>query len=67
MTTNLGHPGYSNPAVGEVFNTFILPNMMAKAARGDLSPEQAVDQAAKQASAIYSRWRERGLIGGGKA
>lgn len=66
-TTNLGHPGYSNPAVGEVFNTFILPNMMAKAARGDLSPEQAVDQAAKQASAIYSRWRERGLIGGRKA
>lgn len=66
-TTNLGHPGYSNPAVGEVFNTFILPNMMAKAARGDLSPEQAVDEAAKQAEAIYAQWRDRGLIGGGKA
>lgn len=66
-TTNLGHPGYSNPAVGEVFNTFILPNMMAKAARGDLTPEQAVDQAAGQVSAVYARWRERGLIGGRKA
>lgn len=66
-TTNLGHPGYSNPAVGEVFNTFILPNMMAKAARGDLSPEQAVDEAAKQAEQIYAQWRSRGLIGGQKA
>ncbi|WP_066455323.1 ABC transporter substrate-binding protein [Castellaniella caeni] len=66
-TTNLGHPGYSNPAVGEVFNTFILPNMMAKAARGDLSPEQAVDEAAKQCAAIYAQWRGRGLIGGKKA
>jgi len=66
-TTNLGHPGYSNPAVGEVFNTFILPNMMAKAARGDLTPEQAVDEAAKQAQSIYAQWRGRGLIGGNKA
>lgn len=66
-TTNLGHPGYSNPAVGEVFNTFILPNMMAKAARGDLTPEQAVDEAAKQCESIYAQWRGRGLIGGKKA
>ncbi|RTZ45727.1 carbohydrate ABC transporter substrate-binding protein [Candidimonas sp. SYP-B2681] len=66
-TTNLGHPGYSNPAVGEMFNTFILPNMMAKAARGDLSAEQAVDQAAKQAEQIYAQWRGRGLIGGTKS
>ena len=63
-TTNLGHPGYSNPAVGEVFNTFILPNMMAKAARGDLKPEAAVDDAARQIRPIYESWRKRGLIGG---
>lgn len=66
-TTNLGHPGYSNPAVGETFNTFILPNMMAKAARGDLTPEQAVDEAAKQTEQIYAEWRGRGLIGGKKS
>ncbi|NYT35947.1 carbohydrate ABC transporter substrate-binding protein [Allopusillimonas soli] len=63
-TTNLGHPGYSSPAVGEVFNTFILPNMMAKAARGDLKPEEAVDEAAGRISKIYENWRKRGLIGG---
>ncbi len=66
-TTNLGHPGYSNPAVGEVFNTFILPNMMAKASRGDLTAEAAVDEAAKQCESIYAQWRGRGLIGGNKA
>lgn len=63
-TTNLGHPGYSSPAVGEVFNTFILPNMMAKASRGDLTPEAAVDEAAGQIRKIYANWRKRGLIGG---
>ena len=63
-TTNAGHPGYSNPAVGEVFNTFVLPNMLAKAARGTLTPEQAVDEAAKQCEAVYAQWRARGLIGG---
>lgn len=63
-TTNLGHPGYSNPAAGEVFNTFVLPNMMAKAARGSLSPEAAVEDAARQCRHIYESWRKRGLIGG---
>src|SRR5205085_2780363 len=33
-TTNIGHPGPANTAIGEVFNTFVLPNMMASAARG---------------------------------
>src|SRR5690606_29946583 len=51
-TTNLGHPGYANPAVGEVFNTFILPNMMAKAARGDMTAEEAVDEAVMQIEPI---------------
>lgn len=66
-TANLGHPGYSNPAVGEVFNTFVLPNMLAKAARGTLTPEQTVDEAARQCMAIYAQWRARGLIGGKSA
>ena len=63
-TANLGYPGYSNPAVGEVLNTFVLPNMLAKAARGTLTPEQSVDEAARQCEAIYAQWRARGLIGG---
>ncbi len=67
VTTNLGHPGYSNPAVGEVFNTFVLPNMFAKVARGQQKPEEAVDEAGKAARRVYESWRKRGIIGGGKS
>jgi len=42
----------------------VLPNMMAKAARGSLKPEAAVEDAARQIHRIYANWRKRGLIGG---
>ncbi|HWC10469.1 MAG TPA: hypothetical protein VG455_04525, partial [Acidimicrobiales bacterium] len=63
-TTNVGHPGPANAAVGEVFDTFIIPKMMAKAARGELSPRDAVVDAESQIKPIYERWRQRGLVGG---
>ncbi|MBI5341781.1 MAG: extracellular solute-binding protein [Deltaproteobacteria bacterium] len=62
-STNVGHPGPANPAEGEVFATFILPNMMANAAKG-MKPEQAVAEAEKQVKAIFKKWREKGLVGG---
>jgi multiple sugar transport system substrate-binding protein len=62
-TTNLGHPGPANTAVGEVNATFIIPNMYAQAARGDKSPAQAVADAAKQVESIFAKWRTKGLIG----
>src|SRR5262249_12862763 len=37
-TTNVGHPGPASPAEGEVFSTNIIPEMMASAARGDMTP-----------------------------
>jgi ABC-type glycerol-3-phosphate transport system substrate-binding protein len=66
-TANIGHPGPTNTAIGEVLATFVLPNMMAKAARGDLSPKEAVAQADRQCQRIFAKWRGRGLIGGGTA
>ena len=63
-STNIGHPGPASAAEGEVFDTFILPKMMAKAARGELSPRDAVAEAEGQIKAIFQRWRERGLVGG---
>jgi multiple sugar transport system substrate-binding protein len=63
-TTNVGHPGPANAAIGEVFDTFILPKMMAKAARGELSARDAVVDAENQIKPIFARWRERGLVGG---
>ena len=65
-STNIGHPGPANTAVGEVFGTFIIPNMMAKAARGELSAKEAVADAEAQIKPIYEKWRERGLVGGSR-
>lgn len=63
-STNVGHPGPASPAIGEVFGTFVIPNMFAKAARGELSPGDAVAEADAQARQIFAKWRQEGLIGG---
>ncbi|MGH7776230.1 MAG: ABC transporter substrate-binding protein [Candidatus Dormibacterales bacterium] len=63
-STNVGYPGPSSAAVGEVFNTFVLPNMMASAAKGQASPQQAVANADSQIKAIFQKWRQKGLVGG---
>ncbi|MEJ3748896.1 extracellular solute-binding protein [Actinomycetes bacterium KLBMP 9797] len=64
-TTNIGHPGPSNTAEGEVFNTFIIPNMFARAARGEVSARQAVADATAQINPVFAKWRAQGLVGGG--
>lgn len=64
-STNVGYPGPANPAEGEVFATFILPNMMANAARG-MKAEEAVAQAELLAKAIFAKWRKKKLVGGTK-
>ena len=61
-TTNVGNPGVTNPAVAEVFNTFVIPNMMARAVRGEQSPEDAVRRAADESRQVFQAWRDRGLI-----
>jgi extracellular solute-binding protein len=61
---NVGYHGYANTAVGEVFGTFIVPNMYAGAARGRRSPQEAVAAAESQVRPIYDKWRKKGLIGG---
>lgn len=64
-STNIGYPGPANTAEGEVFATFIIPNMFARAARGEVSPQQAVADAEAQIRPIFDNWRARGLIGSG--
>jgi Bacterial extracellular solute-binding protein len=61
---NVGYRGYANAAIGEVFGTFILPNMLARAARGKQSPQQSVATAEAQMKPIFDKWRKKGLIGG---
>jgi multiple sugar transport system substrate-binding protein len=64
-STNMGHPGPANTAVGEVLSTFVIPNMFARAARGEVSAKQAVVDAEARIKPIYDKWRRQGLVGGG--
>jgi len=64
-STNIGHPGPANPAIGEVFATFVVPNMFANAVRG-MKAETAVEQAELLTKAIFAKWRKKGLVGGTK-
>ena len=64
-STNIGHPGPANPAIGEIFNTFVASNMLARAARGEQTAVESVQQAEAECNAIFNNWRERGLVGGG--
>lgn len=63
-STNVGQPGPASAAIGEVFGTFVLPQMMAKAAQGKLSSKDAVAEAETAIKTIFQKWRDRGLVGG---
>lgn len=63
-STNIGHPGPSNTAIGEIFGTFVIPNMYARAARGEMTPQESVATAETEIKKIFDKWRARGLVGG---
>jgi multiple sugar transport system substrate-binding protein len=65
-TVNIGYPGPANPAEGEVQATFIIPEMMARCARGEVTAAEAVAEAEARIVPIFERWREQGLVGGGE-
>jgi ABC-type glycerol-3-phosphate transport system substrate-binding protein len=64
-STSIGHPGPSSPAIGEILGTYVIPNMFARAVRGQQSPEESVQRAHGQCERVFEQWRNRGLIGGG--
>jgi len=55
--TNVGYPGYATAAVDEVFNTFVIPTMFAKAARDEMTPEAAVKAADAEVRRIFAKWK----------
>ncbi len=65
-TVNLGYPGPANAMAAEAQTTFVLSNMMAKAAREEMTPEEAVAEAEQILNEIAQNWRDRGLMGGGE-
>jgi multiple sugar transport system substrate-binding protein len=56
-TANVGYPGYSNAAVSEIFNTFLIPQMFAEVAQDKMSPADAARSAQSQFKVIYNKWR----------
>jgi multiple sugar transport system substrate-binding protein len=59
--TNVGYPGYANAAIDEIFSTWVISTMFARAATGFQSPEDAVKAADQRCQAIFKKWRSRGL------
>ena len=61
-TKNLGYPGYSNAAIGEIFDTFLIPQMFAEVAQGKRSPDDAARAYQRRFDTIFTKWRKRGKI-----
>ena len=61
-THNIGYPGYSNAAIDELFNKFLIPQMYAQVSQGKMSAQDSVKSTAKQIKAIYAKWKKAGKI-----
>jgi multiple sugar transport system substrate-binding protein len=51
-----GWPGPAWSATDEVYNDFVICDMMTKAATGTMTPEEAVKWATKQSEQIFKKW-----------
>ena len=54
-----GYPGPATPAMDEIYYAFIINDMMAKAATGQMSAEDAVKFATQQCETIMKKWAGR--------
>src|SRR5262245_3940558 len=54
--TNVGFPGFATPGIDEVFNTFVIPTMFARAARGEQTPEAAAEAGQREVERIFKKW-----------
>jgi multiple sugar transport system substrate-binding protein len=60
--TNVGYPGYANAAIDEIYGTWVLNVMFAKAASGTATPEEALKEADAAAKRIFAKWKDKGLV-----
>jgi multiple sugar transport system substrate-binding protein len=61
-TTNIGYPGFSNAAIDEIFNRFLVQQMFAEVAQGKMTPADAVSAMDKQFKKIHRKWQNQGLV-----
>ncbi len=61
-TTNVGHPGYTNPAIAEIYARGVVSRMFSAVATGRETPPAAAERAHGEAAAIVEGWRGRGKV-----
>jgi multiple sugar transport system substrate-binding protein len=61
-TTNVGYPGFSNAAIDEIFNRYLIPQMFAQVAQDKMTPANAVSAFAREAKQIFQKWRNQKLL-----
>jgi multiple sugar transport system substrate-binding protein len=61
-TKNVGYPGFSNAAIGELFDTFLIPQMFAEVAQGRRTPDEAARDYQRRIGSIFAKWRRRGKL-----
>jgi len=61
-TKNVGYPGYSNAAIDEIFNKFLIPTMFAQVSQGKMSAADAVAAADREMKPIFASWKAKGKI-----
>ena len=52
--------------MGSVFGEFVLPNMLARVARGEQTAAESVAEAEEAINGFYETWAAEGLVGGGR-
>jgi multiple sugar transport system substrate-binding protein len=57
-TPNLGVPGLASPAYMEIFNTSVVPRMVARIVNGQQSAEAAVDAGTQEIQGIVNKWKQ---------
>ncbi len=59
-TPNLGVPGAATPAYMEIFNSSVVPRMVARVLKGEQSPEAAAAAGAAEMQKIVDKWKQAG-------
>ena len=61
-THNIGYPGYTNVAVDETLNRFLIPGMFAAVSQGRMSAADSVRATAREMRQIWAKWKAAGKV-----
>jgi len=61
-THNIGYPGYTNVAVDETLNRFLIPGMFAAVSQGRMSVADSVRATAREMRQIWAKWKAAGKL-----